>query len=79
MYTYTNIRARARTRTFSHTLIIAAMDSTIPYMRRVMHEIGEKYGFIDLGTVFSISLDFTITLSYSERMHRRNQRVRGLA
>ena len=55
------------------------MDRTIPYMRRVMHAIGEKYGFIDLGTVFSISLDFTITSAYNEKVHRRSQRVRSLA
>jgi hypothetical protein len=48
-------------------------------MRPVMHAIGEKYGFIDLGTVFSISLDFTITAAYSERQYRRNQKVKPLA
>jgi hypothetical protein len=79
MYTYTNIRARTYTHSLSHTLTLAALNSTIPYMRRVMHEIGEKYGFIDLGIVFSISLDFTLTSAYNERVHRRTQRVRSIA
>ena len=48
-----------------------AMEFTIPYMRDVMHEIGEAYGFIDLGTVFSISLDVTLAQAYSEEQLRR--------
>ena len=51
------------------------MNFTVPYMREVMHEVGEKYGFIDLGTVFTISLDFTLAQAYNEKQIRRTHRV----
>jgi len=51
-----------------------AIHFTIPYMRDVMHRIGEKYGFIDVGTVFSISFDITLAQTFDEKQLRRNQR-----
>ena len=51
-----------------------ALNLTIPYMRNKMHTIGEKYGFIDLGTSFSIALDFTLAQTFDEKAYRRNLR-----
>mmetsp|Transcript_19225 Transcript_19225/g.39212 ORF Transcript_19225/g.39212 Transcript_19225/m.39212 type:complete len:1366 (-) Transcript_19225:114-4211(-) len=48
-----------------------ALDLTIPYMRDVMHRIGEEYGFLDLRLAFSIQMDFTIASGYGSHQHRR--------
>ena len=52
----------------------SAMHYTASYMRKEMHAIGEKYGFIDLGTIFSISFDFTLAQTFDEKALRRNQK-----
>ena len=36
-----------------------------PYMRDVLHQVGEEYGFIALGLALNIEMDFTLATSYS--------------
>ena len=35
------------------------------YMRDVLHQVGEEYGFIALGLALNIEMDFTLATSYS--------------